>query len=226
MFGRYRLHEKIEGCPCCVNAKDNRALRSKRLRNLTAEDLGLYAWKAMTTWGSEEDFKHFLPRLAELYAGGSLAGFCDDEMFGSKLHFARWLSWRVREVNAVRAFLRAWLDDRLGRKPEEKEVGECLASIALAENEIGPYLKAWWRAEGSTAVRQFEAFAYSNARSLNKTRELGIWWQETGANQQEAVRWMLSKGWADRLEAESVAHANEPWAERMMQTAAWIRAIA
>lgn len=180
----------------------------------------------MTTWGSEEDFKHFLPRLAELYAGGSLTGFCDDEMFGSKLHYAKWLSWRVREVNAVRAFMHAWLADRLCRDPETTDVGSCLASIALAENDIGDYLKAWWKMEGSLAARQFAEFAHSNARSLAKEGALGIWWQETGANQEAVVGWMLSTEWADRLEAESVAHASESWAERMMQTAEWIRAVA
>lgn len=180
----------------------------------------------MTTWGTEEDFKHFLPRLAELYADGSLAEFSDDAMFGSKLKYAKWLTWPVREINAVRLFLSAWFSLCLQSAPKERGTEPCLTSIALAEDEIGSYLKAWKKTGGTMAARQFEAFVFSNARRLNKNRELGIWWQETGANQESVVAWMLSTAWADRLKAEAVAHANEPWAERMMQTAEWIRAIA
>jgi hypothetical protein len=65
-FARYSLRKHVEGCPCCVRERDKRALESKPLRQLASSDLGRYAFKAMTTWGNQDDFRHFLPRIFEL----------------------------------------------------------------------------------------------------------------------------------------------------------------
>ena len=66
VFSRYSLRRHVEGCPCCVHEEDKRALESKPLQNLSAAELGRYSFKAMTTWGDKDDFRHFLPRIFEL----------------------------------------------------------------------------------------------------------------------------------------------------------------
>src|SRR5688572_11844593 len=67
-FGRYTLHHPVVGCPCCTSAEDDRLVRSKPLRRLTAADLERFAFNAVSTLGTVGDFKHFLPRLLELAA--------------------------------------------------------------------------------------------------------------------------------------------------------------
>ncbi|MEM8677684.1 MAG: hypothetical protein AAGF83_28070, partial [Cyanobacteria bacterium P01_G01_bin.67] len=68
VFEPYHLNSHIVGCPCCVTDDDQKSIRSKILRQLTAEDLNHYAFNAIFTWGEIDDFKHFLPRLLELTA--------------------------------------------------------------------------------------------------------------------------------------------------------------
>ena len=58
-FSVYPLNRGMEGCPCCVKDTDKMRLLSKPLRELAADDLSKYYWKAMTTWGAVDDFKHF-----------------------------------------------------------------------------------------------------------------------------------------------------------------------
>jgi len=93
--------------PCCVSAADHAELRSGNLRR--------YAFKAMTTWGDEADFKHFLPALllaltptTDYYPGTIHKGACDLHCFAGKLAYAKWQAWPVAEQQAVVNCLRAW----------------------------------------------------------------------------------------------------------------------
>lgn len=65
-FSNYPLHKHVEGCPCCIAESDKMLLESKPLRQLSSSDLSRYSFKAMTTWGDKNDFRHFLPRIFEL----------------------------------------------------------------------------------------------------------------------------------------------------------------
>ena len=55
VFSQYPYPESMEGCPCCVNEDMRESLRQG--------DLSRYFGKAMTTWGNENDFKHYIPKL-------------------------------------------------------------------------------------------------------------------------------------------------------------------
>ncbi len=48
--------------------KWNKELFAKPLTELNEDDLSIFTAKVMTTWGCENDFKHFLPRIFELTA--------------------------------------------------------------------------------------------------------------------------------------------------------------
>ena len=65
----------------------------------------------MTTWGTEEDFKHFLPRLLELVtAEESITDVVDSEVLLGKLAYADWTHWPSEEQKAVNDYLNAlWL---------------------------------------------------------------------------------------------------------------------
>ncbi|MDO7884924.1 hypothetical protein Q5H89_06100 [Hymenobacter sp. CA2-7] len=107
VFAKYPLRGTADGCPCCVSAADHAELRSGNLRR--------YAFKAMTTWGSEADFKHFLPALLSAltpdftyYPGTIHEGACDLRCFAGKLAYAHWQAWPAEEQQVVLDCLRAW----------------------------------------------------------------------------------------------------------------------
>src|SRR5476649_249605 len=55
VFSKYPYPRDIVGCPCCVREDDRESLKHGNLEK--------YLWKAMTTWGGENDFKHYIPQL-------------------------------------------------------------------------------------------------------------------------------------------------------------------
>jgi hypothetical protein len=111
VFGAYPL-SSLDGCPCCVSAANKEQVTHRALRELTQDDLGRYAGKAMTTWGNVDDFKHFLPRLFELTAAFQ-SPYEEYVVFG-KLDYGRWRTWPPAEIAAIEQYFLALWDVVLG----------------------------------------------------------------------------------------------------------------
>lgn len=112
VFGQYQVTEKMHKCPCgCIPDAEESKVYSKPLKELTDDDLNFYSSKAMTTWGDLEHFKHFLPRLFEIYCEGKRTSLIDLWEIYCKLDYGKWKTWDEQEVNAIRNFVKAdWLD--------------------------------------------------------------------------------------------------------------------
>lgn len=137
-FAQYPLRATMEGCPCCVFAEDQAKLSAKALKVLETEDISHYAWKAMSTWGDVEDFKHFLPRLLELIATTGIA-------YGSsvvlrKLAYAKWDEWTPVEKEAICSFLLSWWTDLVTTK---ERVQSDFTDLCQLFGDAGPLLKCW-----------------------------------------------------------------------------------
>jgi len=107
-FDAYPLKERIDVCPHCELDAAERRLHVRPLRQLTWADLGTYSFKAITSFGDEGDFKHFLPRVLELYVLDHRGAPYSLFMVCGKLDYAGWTAWPAGEVAAVRRFIDAW----------------------------------------------------------------------------------------------------------------------
>lgn len=74
-FGHYLPSRHMRGCDCCVTDDRKRQLNSAPLRQLSADNLQVYAVKAMTTWGEPKDYEHYLPRILELALPAKEGGY-------------------------------------------------------------------------------------------------------------------------------------------------------
>jgi hypothetical protein len=135
-FGQ-RPRAPIQGCPCCVDPADSAALARLAREDVPVELAARYAFKAITTWGDEADFRWYLPRLAELVARGDLAV----DLFADKLPYGGWAAWPADERAAVIGFLdalwqRAVVDSVDGSRPLE----DLLAVRASLGLDLAPWL--------------------------------------------------------------------------------------
>lgn len=106
IFSRYPFPANMQGCPCCVSGEHLQLLRSKPLRQLGDHELSRYAFKAMTTWGTTEDFKYYLPRLFDLYVSGG--DNFDARLLMDKLSYGGWRQWPAEEQEAIVAYVLNW----------------------------------------------------------------------------------------------------------------------
>ena len=191
-FSVYPLARKVEGCPCCVSAEDEAVLHLQPLRRMTAEHLSRYAFKSLTTWGDEDDFRHFLPRLLELTADPHQYDVDLDAITG-KLEYAKWTQWPEPEQKAVRFYLLALWHLGLTLPPEEVLLGGYLGAIGLAEEDLAPYLELWQNTTSDAALNQLVIFVDSQL-SLHKHKLTN--WSGRREQMTQVVEWLGEIGLA------------------------------
>jgi hypothetical protein len=168
-FASYPLRERIDGCPCCVGADDQLAIHRGPLRKLAAEDLGRYAFKAMTTWGDDADYRHFLPRILELAASEHGWPGLEPWLVASKLDYAKFASWPEAEREPVRAWARELWSEQLD---DIDRLGGLLSLAAALEPVVAvDDLLAIWSTRTSLAAALQIARALQEVTSLGRRHE-------------------------------------------------------
>ena len=138
-FAVYPLKSTMDGCPCCVSNADKEIIHSKQLRALDGDDLSRYAFKAMTTWGDTDDFKHYLPRILELLATTDF--IVDTFVVLGKLTYGNWRSWLANEQTAIETFVYAWWGHLIRSKTYFDR--EAFIEINKLTNNIDKLLQLW-----------------------------------------------------------------------------------
>lgn len=212
-FGRHGIGESI--------LTDDRAITSGPLLgpldHIVPGDIARYATKAMTTQGSVEDFKHFLPRLFELLVVEG--DYLDPEVLVGKLTYGEWATWPVEEQQAVLEFLRAWWRAVLSHFPENLatigdynaweraaeprlniSADDCLCAIAQACDDLHPFLDDWTQGRKAAALRHLAAFIADNVASLREERGLkNTFWGNGPGGAEQVVRWLMRSEFVEQI---------------------------
>jgi hypothetical protein len=208
-FARYG-GTHLEGCPHCVAFEESAALRRIPLRRLGAE-LERYLFKAMTTWGTEDDFKYFLPRLLELHASSSDAWLLCD-----KLAYARWRSWSGPERAAVENYLSTLWRAEVAAGGPPLPGNYLLGTLIALDIDLAPYdlrvkLDAWRADPSRDAARQLAQFVSEHRDALfwaSGSSDRKTLWQAKPDIAEDVRVWLLEAATRERLEASFMAYGD------------------
>jgi len=208
-FARYG-GTHLEGCPHCVSFEESAVLRRMPLRRLGAE-LQRYLFKAMTTWGTKDDFKHFLPRLLEIYASSSDAWLLVD-----KLRYANWRSWPEPERAAVEKYLSTLWKAELAAYGPPLPDNYLLGLLVALDIDLTPYdlrvkLDAWRADPSRDAARQLAQFVSDHRDALfwaNSSSDRRTLWQERPDIADDVREWLLEPATRERLERSFMAYGD------------------
>lgn len=175
-FARYALPASSSySTHTSISEADVRALRSRPLQELTGRDLGKYAMKALTTWGDEDEFRHYLPRLLELLAVER--SWTDAATLLGRLSTARWRSWPEAEQRAVEEYLAA-----ISSQVVQGALALDLAAFALGVSNAGvglaPLVNAWKATQGVEPLAQLANLVSLERAALLRDGTVGRHWSE------------------------------------------------
>jgi hypothetical protein len=193
IFEPYRLDDDFTGCEHCVSPVDSQHLASIPLQELTVADIDRYAFKAMTTWGTEFNFKYFLPRVLEL-AFEDYLGFNFPEVLLGKLAYAKWGLWPALERDAVCNFLDSFWLHQLhshGDFPRDERIRIALGGLAKACDSIIPYLTVWSDQRAELPTLHLAQLVTDSADEIMTTGSIELWGKPT-PHCTELVRWLTS----------------------------------
>jgi len=145
VFARYESVPPlpVHCCQYCIKPEDQEILFCRPLRDLTWAELEYYGFKAVTSFGTIDDFRHFLPRILELFMMEAPCRY-NEETASGKLQHARWTSWPSDEVKAVNGFFESWWKWRLETNFHERDNLEHLVSIlGTVFDDLSPFLSYW-----------------------------------------------------------------------------------
>jgi len=196
---------QIEFCPCgCTKPEEVARLLAAPLRELCFSDLANYSFSAMTTQGSVEDFRYFLPRLFEGIASEPY-DYNPEILFG-KLRYADWKDWPESQKNAVKEYLRALWFSALTTFPiEEKlpafcEIESMLGSIAQTGEALSPYLQRWDGIQCTAADEHLVQFVTMYGADFAEGRTLSFaFWENSQTQAQEIRSWLLKPTTIERI---------------------------
>ena len=211
-FARYKLAPQIPGYPFGSSDADNAAIHSAPLRQLTADNLSRYAFKAMTTWGSVDDFRHLLPRVFELLATGQFGSSVDSEVVLGKLVYGEWRTWPAAQQEAVERFLLACWRSVLGVYPHPLDPDALLCAIGQSVDDLSTYLVAWDVAGSKSAACHFADFIGHNhahaSRKLKRWHLGNAFWSNRPVPAEQVRAWLLHPDRVRELEQAFYSSAN------------------
>jgi hypothetical protein len=218
IFSRYRLPPHLPGWPHCTSEEDDRLLHSKPLRELEAEELERFAFKAMTTLGTTENFKHFLPRLLELSCHGQI-GYADFEVVLGKLRYGGWSTWPEVEQAAVNRFLNALWTNLLGTYPCSLDSGTCLCGLGNAVNDLATFLSVWRNDSSAAAARHMADLLDQNTPELFQGRLSDAFWEERETQMKQVVDWLTDPAMIPWMETAFFRYSAAPFAAELSAAA-------
>lgn len=218
VFARYPLNPGMPGSPLFEDwPEKNRRLSSKPLRELSADDLREFAWEALTTWGEEPDFKHFLPRLLELLT--QLPADVEPWIVLDKLRYEHgpWTTWPETEQTAVRTFLLTFWEYLLTTTGAaiDEHFDDYFAALAYVYPDFGELLQRWADSPAETATLRLVNLVYQHLPLLFGRRSKLPGFRDSPALGPPFVAWLTSVAVLTRLEAAFFATTEQDAAQRI-----------
>ena len=210
VFAAYVLHGPVDGCPPLAPVEEDR-LQSVPMRQLSGHDLATFAFRTLTTVGTLDDFKHFLPRLLEVVADHGSLGYTTPEVVLGKLRYGEWALRPQVEQQAVDRYLWALWRSILETFPGKIDVDSVLCGIGCAVDSLTPFLEAWLNEMRPSAISRLSEFMEANLTKLAKKHRLtNAFWTESEQQMMQVIGWLAAPSTSQRLEQLFFEHANEP----------------
>ncbi len=163
-FNKYTTSD-MHYCTCgCTDPENVKKLASKKLRELEEEDYSAYHGSALYTWGEIEHYKHFLPRILEVYNILNGRGYIGLYDIASKLEYAKWETWDHKEIEAITEFILVdWVEFINEKASEISEDDLENYSFFLG---IGELLGLWKLSKTGFGLRNFLLFFYYHGTKI------------------------------------------------------------
>ncbi|MGO8463004.1 hypothetical protein AB9F45_00395 [Rhizobium leguminosarum] len=143
-FLEYPFPSSLDASPLRDAEKILAALKSAPLREIGTAELGQYAASAITTVGSADDFKHFLPRILHCAVLSPSAYGFEPPIIASKLLLCDWQQWPIAEQTAVaNLFYSAWAYKRLQDPDLDASAWDWIVAMAKLDLQFQACLSLW-----------------------------------------------------------------------------------
>ncbi|MES2618948.1 MAG: hypothetical protein V4613_13810 [Bacteroidota bacterium] len=220
-FAKYQGLSKLEGSPLYDELSTwNIDLRSKKLKELTEEDLSRFAGKVMLTWGDENDYRCYLPRMLELTA--ELKTPYNIWTLYSRLEDANWKTWDIEEQTAINDFTVELWNNLLNDNSEkaEWEFKDYFHAIANFYPDFAQVLKVWETNNNFASIKHLTNYIFEERQYLFDNNFINSIEKNTKHIEQFKI-WLTSERILKKIEKAFYDNEKTEIAERL----SWVEQI-
>lgn len=221
IFAKYQGLSKLEGSPLYDDLETwNKQIRSKKLRELTDDDLSLFAGKVILTWGDENDYRFYLPRILELTA--ELKTPYDIWTLYSRLEDANWKTWNADEQTAINDFtIELWNNLLIDNSEKaEWEFKDYFHSIAYFYPDFTEILKVWETNNSFASIKHLTNYIFEERQHLFDNNYMDSI-QKNTKNIEQFKTWLTSNNILKKIEKAFYDNEKKEIAERL----SWVEQI-
>ncbi len=214
-FQKYHSESTMIGSPNYDDLNTwNKLIFKKPLRELDEDDLSLFTGKAMTTWGTDNDYKHFLPRIFELTA--ELRTPYDIWIAFGKLNLAKWREWSENEKSSVEEFMISLWESIVNDNSEkaEWEFKDYFLSIAHFYPRFSDLLDIWGKLDTKGAIKHLSQYIVDEQTALFKKNRISKFYDQS-ENAKEFIAWILSEKVLTKIQEMYFEMETESFAEKI-----------
>ena len=205
-FAPYERPAVLDAAPSRDGAAILRTLSAAPLRHLSGEQIGPYSGWAITTVGSEEDYKHFLPRILEQAVRDPAWMGTDPAVIAQRLARAEWRTWPRTERDAVCGLYWAAWEQARQSHPDETSASDWLCGLGALGEDIGKALAQWLSPPSAHAALQVAQLTIAMNEQLSGEEPQDSWSYVT--DRRTVLDWLASDG--VRATLSDIAHAVAP----------------
>tara|TARA_Y100001934_G_C12149339_1_gene676500 strand:- start:179 stop:922 length:744 start_codon:yes stop_codon:yes gene_type:complete len=194
--------------------KWNREILAKPLRELDEDDLSRFTGKAITTWGSATDYKHFLPRIFELTA--EFRTPYEIWIAFDKLNLAEWQNWTEEEQNVVQAFMLALWESILNDNSDKAAwvFKDYFSAIAHFYPNFTELLDIWIKSDSKAGIKYLSEFIVDEQTTLFDRKKISGF-NDQKENVEEFINWILSDKILNKVQQKYFEFETENFAEKI-----------
>ncbi len=190
------------------------------MKELTGEDLSLFAGKVILTWGDENDYRFYLPRILELTA--ELKTPYDIWTLYSRLEDANWKTWNDDEQTAISDFTIELWNNLLTDNSEkaEWEFKDYFHSIAYFYPDFSEILKVWETNDSFASIKHLINYIFEERQHLFDNNYIDSIEKNT-KNIEQFKTWLTSDNILNKIEKAFYDNEKSEIAERL----SWVEQI-
>lgn len=216
VFTKYSGNRNMLGSPNYGSSANewNEELFSKPLNELDEDDLSRFTGKVITTWGTKDDLKHFLPRILELTAEYRTP--YEIWIALNKLELANWNDWEVNEKDAIIEYLESLLENLLNDNSNLAEINfiDYFTSIIYFHPNFEKLLKSLEKSKSKAKYKHLSNLILEQGDLILKKGKIDGF-NKTYKNVYELKNWFLRKSLAEEFISAYFKFEAEEFAERI-----------
>ncbi|XUY30450.1 hypothetical protein RMR21_025530 (plasmid) [Agrobacterium sp. rho-8.1] len=190
VFARYRRPLVFHASPLRDPEMLLKQLTAKPIRHLDVGDVQEYASAALTTVGTVEDYKHFLPRLLDL---ATESGVVEPEMIALKLKTAEWRAWPENERQCLEEIFVHACVDAFKQHTDDYLAGKWLVSLAILNIDLGGLWTHVFASKDDCCALQIAHLLLSDNLFASDPSKRAYWEDVPETTINETRSWLLSQ---------------------------------